>query len=185
MAGRVLCFLALFNAMANAFVSKSNPIIYPLTQHFGSRRNFVTVTTGIIAGSIFASPVFAQETVVSMIEELEACKLKLKPIPAMVQAEDWEGVRQILKTPPVNNLWNMGDAKNTLLKIAKATDEFGLVEVKDELSISLQICDQLVYDNVFVYYQPGNGKVKIKEPLDLAVKAISQLTEAIDMAKSL
>lgn len=185
MIGRVLCFLAFLAVVADAFVSKSSHTSYPLTQHFVSRRNFVTITTGILTGSVLASPAFAQETVASMIEELEACKLKLIPIPKLVQAEDWEGVRQILKTPPVNNLWNMGDAKNTLLKIAKATDEFGLVEVKDELSISLQICDQLVYDNVFVYYQPGNGKVKIKEPLDLAVKAISQLTEAIDMAKSL
>jgi len=30
----------------------------------------------------------------------------------------------------------------------------------------------------------GSGKVKIKEPIDLAEKAMKQLSEAIDMAKS-
>jgi hypothetical protein len=44
-------------------------------------------------------------------------------------------------------------------------------DLKDELGVALQMCDQLTYDNVFVYYQPGNGKVKVKEPTDLAIKA--------------
>ena len=39
------------------------------------------------------------------------------------------------------------------------------------------------YDNVFVYFQPGNGKVKIKEPIDLAIKAMKQLDEAIEVVK--
>jgi hypothetical protein len=171
--------------LGSAFVTKSSPASYPSSALLATRRNFLVSTGGAFAGLVLASPAYAEETVASMIEELESSKLKLKSVPGLIQAENWEGVRQILKSPPVNNLWNMGDAKNTLFKIAKATDEFGLVEIKDELSISLQICDQLVYDNVFVYYQPGNGKVKVKEPADLAVKAIAQLGEAIEMAKSI
>lgn len=42
------------------------------------------------------------------------------------------------------------------------------------------MCDQYTYDNVFIYFQPGNGKVKIKEPVDMANKAISQLKEVLD-----
>ena len=30
----------------------------------------------------------------------------------------------------------------------------------------------------------GNGKIKVKEPTDLAVKAMAQLSQAIDIAKS-
>lgn len=30
-----------------------------------------------------------------------------------------------------------------------------LLELKDELAISLQMTDQYSYDNVFIYYQPG------------------------------
>jgi hypothetical protein len=41
------------------------------------------------------------------------------------------------------------------------------------------MCDQLTYDNVFVYFQPGNGKIKIKEPTDVINKAIKQLDDII------
>jgi len=84
----------------------------------------------------------------------------------------------------VNQLWNLGESQNTLVKFAKETGEFELVEMKDELAISLQMTDQYSYDNVFIYYQPGNGKVKVKEPLEMANKAIVQLKEAIAVASS-
>ena len=119
----------------------------------------------------------------ALILELVESREKLKQVPDLLKANQWDSVRTILKTPPVNNLWNMGDGKNPLMKIAKATDQFELIELKDELGVSLQMCDQLTYDNVFVYYQPGNGKVKVKEPTDLALKALSQLSDAIDLAK--
>ena len=70
------------------------------------------------------------------------------------------------------------------MKLATETGEFELVEIKDELAISLQMTDQYSYDNVFIYYQPGNGKVKTKEPLQMANKAISQLKEALDVVNS-
>ena len=68
------------------------------------------------------------------------------------------------------------------MKLAKATGEMDLMELKDDLAISLQMTDQYSYDNVFIYYQPGNGKVKVKEPLEMTNKAIGQLKEAIDAA---
>lgn len=149
-----------------------------------SRRVFLT-SSAVLGFATFADKAFAaDETVDSMIDELVASKKNLESVPGLLQAQEWEKVRAILKSPPVSNLWNLGDGKNTLLKVSKATDEFELIDLKDELSISLQICDQLAYDNVFVYYQPGNGKVKVKEPTDLAVKAIAQLGDAIEMAKA-
>ena len=78
----------------------------------------------------------------------------------------------------------MGENQNTLTKTAKETGNFDLIEIKDELSVAIQMCDQLTYDNVFIYYQPGNGKVNIKEPVILAERAIKQLAEAINMVKS-
>ena len=65
--------------------------------------------------------------------------------------------------------------------LAKETGEFELLELKDDLAISLQICDQLTYDNAFVYFQPGNGKVEIKQPKALANKATSQIQDAIKL----
>merc|ERR1712176_1421418 len=100
----------------------------------------------------------------SIIFDLEDAAEKLKPIPDLLQAEKWDEVRSILKNPPVNFLWNMGDGKNTLGILAMETDEVDLIEMKEELSLTLQMCDQITYDNVFVYFQPGSGKIKIKEP---------------------
>ena len=71
-----------------------------------------------------------------------------------------------------------------MVLLGKETGEFGLLELKDDLAISLQICDQLTYANAFVYFQPGNGKVKIKEPIELVNKAMKQIQEAIDMANA-
>lgn len=139
-------------------------------------------TVGFVFGS--ASNALASDVgVSSLILELVESREKLQQVPDLLKANQWDSVRTILKTPPVNNLWNMGDGKNPLMKIAKATDQFELIDLKDELGVSLQMCDQLTYDNVFVYYQPGNGKVKVKEPTDLALKALSQLSDAIDLAK--
>jgi hypothetical protein len=152
------------------------------------RRAFLT--TGLVhtaVGITFIDSTQAldnDESVSGLIEALEDSKSKLLQVPDLLKASQWDAARSILKTPPVNTLWNMGDGKNPILKLAKVTDEVGLIELKDELGVTLQMCDQLTYDNVFIYYQPGNGKVKVKEPIDLAEKAISQLTEAIDMAKS-
>jgi len=67
------------------------------------------------------------------------------------------------------------------VKLVKENGNFDLLEMKDELAISLQMTDQYSYDNVFIYYQPGNGKVKTKEPLEMANKAIGQLKEILDV----
>mmetsp|Transcript_18312 Transcript_18312/g.25819 ORF Transcript_18312/g.25819 Transcript_18312/m.25819 type:complete len:218 (-) Transcript_18312:125-778(-) len=151
-------------------------------------RHGALMASGVATASSFLNTNFvgvanAAESIDTMVADLQSAKAKLDQVPDLLKAEKWDEVRTILKTPPVNYLWNMGDGQNTLLKIAKATDEMELIELKDELSLSIQMCDQLTYDNVFVYFQPGNGKVKIKEPVELATKAIKQLAEAIDLAK--
>jgi hypothetical protein len=44
------------------------------------------------------------------------------------------------------------------------------------------MCDQLTYANAFVYFQPGSGKFKIKEPQELARQAMAKIEEALEMA---
>mmetsp|Transcript_27079 Transcript_27079/g.45128 ORF Transcript_27079/g.45128 Transcript_27079/m.45128 type:complete len:197 (+) Transcript_27079:122-712(+) len=149
-----------------------------------NRRAFVASIPPMMAGFAAAYPAFAADDVKTMLAELEESQTKIAKIPALVASEEWEAIRAILKTPPVNNLWNMGDGKNPLLKLSKETDAMELIDMKDELSISLQMTDQFVYSNEFIYFQPGDGKVKIKEPTELAKKAISQLAEALEFAKT-
>jgi hypothetical protein len=153
------------------------------------RRAFLSKAQAIVAPALIASvggtiinPSAANAATKDLVNDLVSSKERLAPIPGLLEQGEWDKVRTILKTPPVNQLWNLGDSKNTLVQLAKDTGEFELLELKDELAISLQICDQLTYDNAFVYFQPGNGKVKIKEPTDLAIKAMSQIGDAITLA---
>ena len=118
-----------------------------------------------------------------LLDELVSSQSKLQEIPNLLQDQEWDKVRTILKTPPVNKLWNLGDSQNTVLKLAKETGNVEFFELKDEVAYNLQMCDQLTYDNVFVYFQPGNGKIKIKEPTDAVNKAISQITEVVNESK--
>lgn len=156
-----------------------------------SRRTFLT--DGLAAAASLATSaallplepaLAAAESRDSLVAELDDSLAKIQSIPSLVESAEWDKVRTVLKTPPVNELWNLGESKNTLTKLAKETGAFELMELKDELAISLQMTDQYSYDNVFIYYQPGNGKIKTKEPLEMANKAISQLKEALDVAKS-
>jgi len=158
----------------------------PSSSSLSDRRQFFENAGLVAVASTLCSvpePVYAASSAADpLIADLKASRAKMEPIPRLLSNGEWDAVRTILKTTPVNQLWNLGDSQNTLLKLAKITGDFELIELKDELGISLQICDQLTYDNAFVYFQPGNGKVKIKEPTDLAIKAMAQIDQAIALA---
>lgn len=175
---KVFACLSLLATAATAFSTKEP-----------TRRAFISnLQTTILAPALITSigPSIANAAgAKDLVGDLVASKEKMKPIPELLQAGEWDKVRTILKTPPVNNLWNLGESQNTLVKLAKETGEFELLELKDELAINLQMCDQLTYANAFVYFQPGNGKVLVKEPTDLAVKAMKQLGDAITIAEGL
>lgn len=148
-----------------------------------SRRNFLSaIGSSIAAATVLTQtqPAYAASTKDALIADLNESYAKLVTIPDLLQQQEWDKVRTILKTPPIVQLWNLGDSKNTLVQLAKETGDFELLEAKDELSISLQMCDQYTYDNVFVYFQPGSGKVKIKEPVEMAEKAKGQLKDVLD-----
>mmetsp|Transcript_24896 Transcript_24896/g.53712 ORF Transcript_24896/g.53712 Transcript_24896/m.53712 type:complete len:212 (-) Transcript_24896:314-949(-) len=151
-----------------------------------SRRAFLsTVAAAASIAVVPFQPAFAAEdSKDSLIADLNDSLSKVQAIPALLESAEWDKVRTVLKTPPVNQLWNLGESKNTLVRLAKETGDFDLMEMKDELAISLQMTDQYAYDNNFIYYQPGNGKLKTKEPLQMANKAISQLKEAVAAASS-
>uniref|UniRef100_A0A7S2EV65 Uncharacterized protein n=1 Tax=Ditylum brightwellii TaxID=49249 RepID=A0A7S2EV65_9STRA len=176
----ILSTLALCANNVNAYSTPSTSV------NTSNRRAFFVQTAAAgaaVIGTTSATPAFAAAVSKdALVGDLAASKSKIEGIPELLDQGEWDKVRTILKTPPVNQLWNLGESKNTLVQLAKETGEFELLELKDELAISLQMCDQLTYDNAFVYFQPGNGKVKIKEPKDLANKAMSQIQSAIEMS---
>lgn len=147
---------------------------------FGQQSLAVLVagTTAAITSSPL--PAFAADSVSPLLDELSQSKEKVNSLPDLLKNQEWDKVRTILKTPPVNKLWNLGDSQNTIMKLAKETGNVELFELKDDLAYSLQMCDQLTYDNVFVYFQPGSGKINIKEPVEFAEKAARQIATAIE-----
>lgn len=128
-----------------------------------TRRNFVEklliattpAATAFLSTTATIEPAFAASLQDQLMSDLTTSKSKLEGVPDLLQQGEWDKVRTILKTPPLNQLWNLSDSKNTLVQLAKETGEFELLELKDELAITLQMCDQLTYDNAFVYFQPG------------------------------
>jgi len=102
----------------------------------------------------------------------------------MLDKEQWDPVRTVLKNPPVANLWNLGVSRNTIRKLATVRgDDAEMIEYVESVAGALQLADQFVYDNVFVYFQPGNGKVKLKEPKDQLKLAIKGLNEVIALTE--
>jgi len=84
----------------------------------------------------------------------------------------------VLKPPPVGNLWNLGDSKNSIRKLADLRGDVELFELADDVGIALQLADQYTYDNTFIKFQPGSGKVLIKEPkaqLKVAAAKLDQI----------
>ena len=126
-----------------------------------SRRALLLFASAAAAGAVVlpARPSLAAAATTtareSLIADLDTSLERISTIPPLLESAQWDKVRTVLKTPPVNQLWNLGDAQNTLARLAKETGEMEMMDMKDELAISLQMTDQYSYDNNFIYYQPG------------------------------
>ena len=98
----------------------------------------------------------------------------------LLEEEQWDTVRSIFKAAPVNLAWEQTMAKrNPFKQLADLRDDVEQFEIVDELAAALQLADQYCYSNTFIYTQPGNGKVKIKEPQQQIEIARKKLAEFI------
>ena len=88
-------------------------------------------------------------------------------------------MRTVLAQSPVVELWKTGNSKNWIRAAALEAGDPELIELSEDLSSALQLTDQYVYDNNFIYFQPGNGKVKTKEPKDQIAVAKNKLKAII------
>ena len=98
-------------------------------QNMVQRRNFIstimstTTTTATTIASVvmttawmmpetaMASTTTTSKVTEAAIQELKESRNKLKEIPDLLEANEWDKVRSILKVPPVNKLWNLGDVR--------------------------------------------------------------------------
>merc|ERR1719331_3631430 len=105
-----------------------------------------------------------EAALITEIKEIKA-KLDVPTINKLLEEEQWDTVRSIFKAAPVNLAWEQTMAKrNPFKQLADLRDDVEQFEIVDELAAALQLADQYCYSNTFIYTQPGNGKVKIKEP---------------------
>jgi hypothetical protein len=72
-----------------------------------TRRLFVQ-SAAITTAIAIASPAQAASTS-ALLEDLRVSKEKMQAIPSLLEEKEWDKVRSILKLPPVNKLWNLGD----------------------------------------------------------------------------
>ena len=153
---------AAISSSVDATTKKTTPtILYSSSESSSSsRRSFLskliaTSSSATLLITSLTTTAHASSSKEELLSDLATSLTKISSIPPLLESAEWDKVRTILKTPPVNQLWNLGESQNTLVKLAKETGNFDLMEVKDELAISLQMTDQYSCDNVFIYYQPG------------------------------
>jgi hypothetical protein len=72
-----------------------------------TRRLFVQ-SAAITTAIAIASPAQAASTS-ALLEDLRVSKERMQAIPSLLEEKEWDKVRSILKLPPVNKLWNLGD----------------------------------------------------------------------------
>ena len=107
------------------------------------------------AVSLVPTPAFAS-TKTDAEKVLEA----LTPLTGYVDDGKWDAVRTVLATSPIVELWKTGNSKNWIRAAALSAGDPELIELSEDLSSALQLTDQYVYDNNFIYFQPGNGKAR-------------------------
>jgi len=119
----------------------------------------------------------------ALVAELRQVRKSLEKLPPLLDQGEWDAVRTVLKNPPAANLWNLGASRNTIRNLAAARgDDVEVMEFVDDVAGALQLADQFTYDNVFIYFQPGNGKAKVKEPKDqvrIAMKKLDELLQVV------
>lgn len=75
------------------------------------------------------------------MDDSKLSKGKLSPIPELLEVQEWDKVRSILKPPPVNKLWKLGDSLNLILNQVKSPcDGDGL---EDKEKFWLTICNRV------------------------------------------
>lgn len=165
----LLALVACRHAMDMAFVW-----LEPGAQRPGRRE--VLVSSSAAAFLPVAANAESNEELIALLKKDREL---LEPVPKMLKEQKWDGVRSVLKTPPVSFLWNLGLEKNTLKKLGDSLGEVEVLERMDEIASALQTTDEISYSNVYVYGQPGEGKVKIQEPILFVQTAMSKLDEVL------
>jgi hypothetical protein len=78
-----------------------------------SRRWFALTAASALCTTVLPGHAHASTSnkVDEALEEMRLSKEKLQAVPSLLEEKEWDRVRTILKLPPVNKLWNLGDVR--------------------------------------------------------------------------
>jgi len=168
-----------------------------------SRRRFVAAAPTAFLAATPHSAVAAQ-TDADLIASLMTAKSELADLPNLVSDMQWDPVRQVLRQPAVNALWNTMDSGNTLRKLAKSRGDPEMIEAAEDVAQLLRDVDQIVYSNAFSMEGKmagaglrtsgdgvggkaqggGGGQYRIKEPQELLRATVRSLDGVLAAAAS-
>ena len=131
-------------------------------------------------------------------------KAELVDLPKLVGDMQWDPVRQELRQPAVNALWNTADSGNTLLKLAKSRGDPEIIEAAEDVARNLRDVDQIVYSNGFSMEGKmagaglrttgdgvggkaqggGGGQYRIKEPQELLKATVRSIDDVLAVVAS-
>ena len=141
------------------------------------------------------APTPALATDADLLKDLDAAKRTLSALPELIGDQKWDVVRNELRSPAVNALWNTMDSGNTLRKLAKSRGDPEIFDAAEECSRNLRDVDGMVYSNSFSMegkmagaglrgdgsgvggksQGEGGGKYRIKEPQALLKAAVASI----------
>lgn len=147
-------------------------------------------------------PAHAAQTDAELLKDLEVARRTLAGLPDLVGNQKWDPVRNELRSPAVNALWNTMDSGNTLRKLAKSRGDPEIFEAAEEVSRNLRDVDGMVYSNAFSMegkmagaglrgdgsgvggkaQGEGGGKYRVKEPQELLRAAVASVDEVLRVA---
>ena len=134
-----------------------------------------------------------------LLKDLEVAKQMLAALPKLVGDQQWDSVRNELRKPALNALWNGMDSSNTLRKLAKSRGDPEIFEAAEDVARNLRDVDGIVYSNGFSMegkmagaglrgdgsgvggkaQGSGGGQYRIKEPQALLTSAIKSIDEVL------
>ncbi len=114
---KLLCF-TLSTLILQAAAFSVGPTSQQSSSAQDSRRNFLSnvlikvPSAAAVAGSVILNNPLqanAATSTTELVDDLETSLSKMVVIPELLDQGEWDKVRTILKTPPVNKLWNLGE----------------------------------------------------------------------------
>ena len=116
----------------------------------------VSVITSQIRGDVANAAENFSGSLNTILIEIQKARQQMNAVPDLIKSEQWDGVRAILITPPLSDLWTKSARKSSLLQdyanvigTSPTGDELAVLEAKEDVEGHLRFLDMAVYNNNF------------------------------------